>query len=243
VTELLVYASSARADVGRTLLASACAALGLSVRLEVLGTGALYQRLSARRSPPAPDLAWWFGPFAAQAAATDGLVQNVALIDASPVGVIGSPVRSLSDLATAPRLAMPDPERSEVGMAILLASLDAWRQTQSDAWAWWQQRASAGMLLAEDSPGAVAMAQSGAASHAVTLSADAAPLSDVPPIPHAVALAANSRNVADATRLLEWLKARATAPSSTLDINWCTQNYNATRERWAQSGFSPSVTG
>ena len=238
-----MYASSARADAARTQLAAACAETGLNVRLEVFGTGALYQRLSARRAPPAPDVTFWFGPFAATAAAADGLVQNVHMIDFSPVAVVGSSVQSLSELSGVPRLAMPDPERSEVGMAIVLAMLDASRRTQEDAWAWLQQRARAGLLLAEDDAGALALVQTGAASHSLTLSPDGAPLSDLPSVPHAVALAANSRNVGDATRLLEWLTARTTGPSSTLDINWCTQNYNATRQRWAQSGFSPSFTG
>src|SRR5262249_21642980 len=74
VTEVLVYASAARADAARTALAQACRATGSSARLEVSGTGSLYQRLGPRRAPPMPDLVWWFGPFAARAAAIDGLL-------------------------------------------------------------------------------------------------------------------------------------------------------------------------
>ncbi len=212
----------------------------------MLGSGALYQRLGTRRVPPPPDLAWWFGPFAAQAAATDGLTQQPRLIDASPVGVVGAPVSGLAQLAEVPRLALPDPERSEVGMAILLATLDRMRQAQGDVeqgWKWWQQRAAAGLALAEDEPGALALARSGAATHALTLLADSASVEELPPVPHALALPTNSRNVDDATRLLEWLTSRSPAQAkSSLDIEWCTQNYVATRQRWANSAFSPSVT-
>ena len=249
VAELLAYAATLRADVARAQLSAACAATGSSIRLEILGSGALYQRLNgARPVPPPPDLVWWFGPFAAHAAAGDGFLSDVQSIDASSVAVVGPPVKNLSDLASVPRLALADPERSEVGMAILLATLDHARQAQGDVeqgWAWWQQRAAAGMPLAEDDPGALALVQSGAATHALTLSSDGAPLSDVAPIPHALALGSNSRNMDDARRLLEWLSskmARSTGQAaSSLDIDWCTRNYAATRQRWANSAFSPSL--
>ena len=75
VSDLLIYASDARADTARSLLAQACRATNTSARLEVYGTGSLYQRLGPRRAPPTPDLVWWFGPFAARAAALDSLLQ------------------------------------------------------------------------------------------------------------------------------------------------------------------------
>ena len=247
VADLLAYAASPRADAARSQLAAACAATGMSVRLEVLGSGALYQRLGPRRVAPAPDLVWWFGPFAARAAAADGLVQDVRMLESAAVGAVGPDATSVAQVAEVPRLALADPERSEVGMAILLAMLDRVRQAQGDVeqgWTWWQQRATAGVVLTEDDAGALAVVQSGAASHALTLSSDGAPLGDLAPVPHAVALASNSRNMDDATRLLEWLTSRSSGQaSSSLDIDWCTQNYLAVRQRWAGSGFSPSLSG
>src|ERR1051326_6514171 len=75
VTEVLVYATISRAQTARSLLSGACRATGLDARLELYGTGSLYQRLGPRHSPPFPDVVLWFGPFAAQAAAQDGLLQ------------------------------------------------------------------------------------------------------------------------------------------------------------------------
>ena len=247
VTELLAYAATLRAAVARSQLAAACGATNLGARLELLGSGALYLRLGGRPVPPAPDLVWWFGPFAAHAAAADGFLIDTRELDSSAVAVAGPPVSGFADLAGVQRLAVADPERSEVGMAILLATLDQARQADGDpeqAWTWWQRRAGAGLLLAEDDAGALALVQSGAVTHALTLSADAPPLADIASIPHPVALASNSRNVDDARRLLEWLAARSPGPPvSSLDVEWCTQNYVAARRRWATSGFSPSLVG
>ena len=160
---------------------------------------------------------------------------------------------------------MADPERSEVGLSLLLASLDRARQADGDVergWAWWQARAAAGLVLAEDDAGAVSLVQSGAASHALTLSPSAAPLSGLAPIPHAVGLAASSRNIDAARPVLDWL-ASSDGVSSTalwpwqaatnglaglwqaappLDIEWGRQQYTAVRERWAQSGFAPTLS-
>src|SRR6185437_2301594 len=144
-------------------------------------------------------------------------VQDVQVLDSSRVAVSGPRVSTFADLAGVPRLALPDPERSEVGMAILLATLDHARQMQGDVeqgWTWWTQRAAAGLLLAEDDPGALALAQAGAASHALTLSTAGAALADLAPISHALALGSNSRNVDDARRLLEWLAARSPEQAS-----------------------------
>jgi hypothetical protein len=244
MTDLLVYVVEARAESARAALASACAFVGAGLRIETFGTGALYQRLSQRPVPPPPDLIWWFGPFAARAAASDGLLNSPAPVEYSSIGVLGADrVDSFDDLAAVPRLAIADPARSEVGMALLLASLDAGRRAGTDleqVWAWWQQRAASGLALVETDADA---GQSGA-SHALTLMGGA-PVPDLAPIPHTVGVPANSRNAEAARRLLEVLvAARATSPAGpALDVDWCTQNYNATRQRWTQAGFSPVVAG
>ena len=158
---------------------------------------------------------------------------------------------------------MADPERSEVGLSLLLASLDRARQVDGGpetAWAWWQARFSTGLVLAEDDAGALALVQSGGASHALTLAAGATPLNGLAPIPHAVALAASSRNADAARAMLDWLTSDAAAAAlplspwtaasnglaaliqaaPPLDVDWCRTQYTAARERWAQSGFAPS---
>src|ERR687885_2904173 len=176
MTDILVYATESRAQTARLGLGAACQALGMSARLELYGAGSLYQRLGPRRSQPLPDVVMWFGPFAARAAAMDGLLQpyqpaRVAdgaahdpnwawtTLDYSAAGVVGAPgPSSLQDLAAVPRLAVADPERAEVGMSLLLAVLDRARQADGDperGWAWWQQRARTGLALAEDDAGAV----------------------------------------------------------------------------------------
>src|SRR4030088_3569113 len=75
VTEVLVYATASRAQTARTVLGAACQASGISVRLELYGSGSLYQRLGPRHAAPLPDVVIWCGPFAAQAAAADGFLQ------------------------------------------------------------------------------------------------------------------------------------------------------------------------
>jgi hypothetical protein len=127
VTEVLVYAAASRAQTARTLLAAACQATGISVRLELYGSGSLYQRLGPRHAPPLPDVVLWFGSFAAQSAALDGLLQpyqpaSVAAVavhdsnwrwttlDYHLIGSVGSTsVNSLQDLAGVPGLAIADP--------------------------------------------------------------------------------------------------------------------------------------
>jgi hypothetical protein len=90
----------------------------------------------------------------------------------------------------------------------------------------------------------VALVQSGAATHALTLAPDAVALAELAPLPHAVGLAANWRNMDAARSLLDWLSARATtSPAPSLDVEWATGQYVATRQRWAQGGFAPGVTG
>jgi ABC-type Fe3+ transport system substrate-binding protein len=283
VTDLLVYASDARADVARNVLGQACRATATTARLEVYGTGSLYQRLGPRRAQSAPDITWWFGAFAARAAGLDGFLQayqprHVAdgahhdpdwkwtAIEYSAIGTVGnSPVAQWQDLASVPRLAMADPERSEVGLSLLLASLDRARQADGGpetAWAWWQARARTGLVLAEDDAGALALVQSGNASHALTLAPAATPLSGLAPIPHAVGIAASSRNTDAARAVLDWVTSDAAArllslspwtassnglaalsqAAPPLDVDWCRQQYTAARERWARSGFAPSLS-
>jgi ABC-type Fe3+ transport system substrate-binding protein len=281
VSDVLVYVADARAELARSALAQACRATGASVQLEVYGTGSLYQRLGPRRAPPTPDIVWWFGPFAARAAAVDNLLQayrppGVAdgtihdpdwkwlALEYSPIGVVGSSaLGSWSDVAGVSRLAMADPERSEVGLSILLASLDRARQVDGDVergWDWWQARVSAGLVLTEDDGGAVGLVQAGAASHALTLSPNAAPLSGLAPVPHALGLAASSRKTDEVRGVLDWLTSEAAGASvglspwqaasnglatlqqaaPPLDVEWARQQYAATRRRWAESGFAPT---
>jgi ABC-type Fe3+ transport system substrate-binding protein len=282
VTEVLVYAAAARAQVARTLLGEACEATGIGVRLELYGTGSLYQRLGPRHAPPLPDVVLWFGPFAAQSAALDGLLQpyqpaSVApaaahdanwrwtTLDYVPIGIVGpTGANSLQDLASAPALAVADPERSELGLSILLATLDRARQVEGDVehgWTWWQQRAQRGLVLVEHDPGAVATVGEGGASHALTLAETSVPLPGLAPIPNAVGLAANARNPEAAKHLLDWLTSDAAGDTLTrspwraaanglqalqaaappLDIDWCRQQYTATRRRWSESAFTPAV--
>jgi ABC-type Fe3+ transport system substrate-binding protein len=223
----------------------------------------------------------WFGPFAAHGAALDGLLQpyhppriaDVAAHDSSwrwftldyqPVGVIGSAAGGLQDLASVRRLAVADPERSEMGMGILLSMLDRARQIDGDverAWTWWQQRARSGLVLIEDDRDAAATVRGGEASHALSLLESGSPLTGLAPIPNAIGLAASARNVDGARRLLDWLADESggtvirlspwqaasnglealLSAAPPLDVDWCRQQYTATRRRWAQSGFGPAV--
>ncbi len=282
MTDVLVYAVAARESTARKLLGAACQTNGIGARLELYGSsGSLYQRLGPRRAQPFPDIVLWFGPFAAQAAALDGFLQpyqpaavadGVAhnpewrwtTLDYSSVGVVGPPgVASLQDLAAVNGLALVDPERSESGMASLLATLDRARQTEADVergWAWWQQRMRGGVQLSEDDAGAVASVGEGDISHALTLAEAGAPIVGLAPLPHALGLATGSRNVDAARRLLDWLTGpdaaallrlspwqsasngalqRLLAAAPPLDVEWGRQQYTAARKRWAQSGFGP----
>jgi ABC-type Fe3+ transport system substrate-binding protein len=286
MTDLLAYASESRAETARAVLGAACRATGSSLRLELCGsTGSLYQRLGPRHSPPAPDIVLWFGPFAARSAGLDNLLQAYqparapdgivhdpdwkwTTLDYATFAIGGvAPVSTWNELADVPRLALADPERSEVGLSVLLASLDRARQTESEVergWTWWVERARAGLSLAENDAGALSMVNDGRASHALTLATTtAAQLSGLAPIPNAIGLAAASRNVDAARRLLDWLTSDAAAPylnlspwqaatnglsallqsAPALDVEWARQQYTATRRRWSQSGFGPNLDG
>jgi ABC-type Fe3+ transport system substrate-binding protein len=281
VTDVLVYAVAARAQTARTLLGLACKATGLGARLELYSTGSLYQRLGPRHAAPLPDVVLWFGPFAAQAATSDELLQpyqptaaadgaahdpnwHWTSLDYLSVGVVGTPaVGGFSDLASVPKLALADPERSEAGMHVLLATLDQARQAQGDVeqgWSWWQQRVRGGVMLTEDDPRAVALVGEGGATHALSVVQTAAPLGGLAPIPNAIGLAASSRNVDAARRMLDWLTGEAAgaalarspwqastnglaqqlAAAPPLDVQWCQRQYTAARQRWAASGFAPT---
>jgi ABC-type Fe3+ transport system substrate-binding protein len=115
------------------------------------------------------------------------------------------------------------------------------------------------VVFAEDDAGAAAMAGEGGVSHALTLAETAAPLAGLPPIPHAIGVAANSRNLDQARQLLDWLTSDAAGAllrlspwqaatnglqtlliaAPPLDVEWARQQYAAARRRWAQSGFAP----
>src|SRR5207248_1916391 len=120
---------------------------------------------------------------------------NWTALDYSAVSMVGG-----SDPAGVSRLAIADPERSEAGLAILLASLVA---DEERGWQWWKQRAERGLRLTEDEAGAVSAVNEGTASAALTLQSVGAPLGDWAPLPHAIGLAASSRNADAARQLLD----------------------------------------
>jgi ABC-type Fe3+ transport system substrate-binding protein len=284
LSDVLVYATFGRAATARGLLASACQATGIGVQLELYGTGSLYQRLGPRHAPPLPDIVFWSGPFAAQSATLDGLLQpyqppSVAVtvpheaswrwttLDFSAVGAFGSSiVSSLQEVAAVPTLAMADPERSEIGLSIVLAVLDRARQVDGDVergWDWWLQRRPDGLVLVETDDETVARVAEKAATHGLTLADAGVSLPGLAPLPNAISLAASSRNLDAARRLLDWLTSEAAgahlrlspwqaqrngleallAAAPTLDIEWARQQYAATRQRWAHSAFGPTIKG
>ena len=269
MTDVLVYIAAPRAPAARPLLAAACQATGQSVRIDVYGTGALYQRLGPRKAPPFPDLVVWFGPYAARAAALDGLLQphqpsrvadraphdpdwRWSAFDYSPISAVGAPSAGLQDLAGVSRLAVADPERSESGMSILLATLAADEQR---GWDWWQQRAQRGLHLSETDAGAVTAVNDALANAALTLQDTGSPIAELPALPHAIGLAAASRNTDAARQLLNWMTgpdaatylryspwspAAAAFQTLPVDAEWGRLRYTAARQRWAASGFGPT---
>jgi ABC-type Fe3+ transport system substrate-binding protein len=282
VTEVLVFAPRARADAARTLLARACGATGLTVQLEVFGSsGSLFQRLRARRAPPPPDVVMWYGPYAAHSATLSGLLAPIEAqlppgaahdpnwtwvgVEFQAFSVSGNPaLSSFEQLASVKRLALPDPERSEVGMMALLATLDRTRQSGADvesAWQWWTERVRAGAdLLSDESAALSALADSrNPASHALTLQDVGSPLAGLAPVPHALSIPTGGRSPEAAQQLLSWLvsedAARPNALSAwlaasnglqtllaaapPLDVDWGTREYAAARARWAQNAFTP----
>lgn len=269
MTDLLVYTTFSRAALVRSLLARGCADLGATVRLEQYSSGSLYQRLGSRRGPPLPDVVVWSGPFAAAAAAADGLLQayqprRVAdgaphdqgwrwtTLDFSVVGTSGSPPPlTIDDVAGAPKIAMADPERVETGLTAVLAVLDRARQVQGDlenGWHWWAARAARGLAVTSDDT----MAMSEVGQHGTTLalvvSESAMPVIGLAPIPHALAITATTRNLDAARALVDWLASERAAPHVRLSP-WTIGNgpladvvsaAPALDVEWARQSYSPS---
>lgn len=283
MTELLVYTTFGRAALARTLLGAACAATGATIRLEQYGTGSLYQRLGSRHGPPPPpDVVIWGGPFGAAAAAADGLLQAYqprtaassaphdaswrwTALDLTLVSATGMPaLTSFDDVAGMPRIALADPERSETGLSVVLATLDRSRQVDGDVergWQWWAARSQRGVVLAGDDDAATSEAGHRGVSHALVLSETAPPLAGLAPIPHAVSVTASTRNLDAARALVDWLVGESAAglvrlspwtigrgplgdavrSAPALDVEWARQSYTATRKRWSQSGFGAAL--
>lgn len=285
----LVYATPGRAPLARQLLRAACQATGAGVRLEVLATGALFRRLHPDGQGTRPDLLFTSGPYMAQAAARDGFLQafqprtpapdvpGAALhapdwgwiaLDFSAFTVVGN--ASLATLDEATTLAVPDPARSEDGVMLLLAMLDAARQRGAppeQVWQSWERRARAATLLLSDVvEDVVPMVQQRRASHAVLLGgAEGSPLAGLPPIPNAVGLTKDAVRDKPARALLEWLvgpeaagivaAGRTLSPwhasanglgalaqaAPPLDLDWTFAQYRATRQTWLERGLSPVV--
>jgi ABC-type Fe3+ transport system substrate-binding protein len=163
-----------------------------------------------------------------------------------------------------PRIALADPERSETGLTIVLATLDRARQVDGDVergWQWWAARAQQGLVLTGDDDAATREAGQRGVSHALSLSETANPLAGLAPIPHAVSVTASTRNLDAARALVDWLVGESAAgavrispwtvgagplaalvnSAPALDIEWARQSYTATRGRWSQSGFGAAL--
>ena len=165
----------------------------------------------------------------------------------------------MADLLNVPRLAMADPERSEVGMSIVLATMP--RDSVDQAWEWWTTRGRRGLQLTEDDASALVAVSTGSATHALTLSPSATPVNGLPPLPHAVSLAGSAPNADAARRLIDWLVSpdaaslvryspwqassnglqTLLASGGRLDVDAARLQYVATRARWAQSGLGPTL--
>ncbi len=284
MTELTVYAIAQEATNVRALLGAACRAVSVDVRLELFGSGALFQRLRTRRTPPPPDLILWLGPYAAQAAALEELLQPYqpsslpgaaahaadwrwTAVDFLPFRVTGATaVASLDDLATVPRLAIADPDISELGMMSAIAVLDHTRQRArnlEEGWQWWQRRIAAGLEVAGDDNHALELVRQGRASHALTLRGSGAAFTGLAPVPQAIALAAGTQNLAAARVVFDWLaspeassgdalsawQAQANGlqalfdAAAPLDVDWATSQYTSIRRHWAAifGGSAPAA--
>src|SRR5262245_45461827 len=137
---VLVWATSARAGMARSVLAAGCAATSVEARLEIFtSSGSLFRRLANPREGGRADLVFGAGPCMAESGVRDGFLQRWAALDYSVFATLGQPpVATFDGLLTVGRLALPDPERSESGMLAVLATLDRARQTDGDperAWA------------------------------------------------------------------------------------------------------------
>jgi ABC-type thiamine transport system substrate-binding protein len=141
-------------------------------------------------------------------------------LDFVPIGMVGvPPVESFEELGSpaVPRVALPDPVRTEVGLFVVLATLDRLRQdpwTDNEAergWTWWAQRARVGLEVTEDAESAVAAVRRGLATHALVLSSSEDgtsqdyPLRGLAPMPNAVGLVKGAPHADLARTLLDWL--------------------------------------
>jgi hypothetical protein len=226
----------------------------------------------------------WSGPYAAQSAALgellrahqpaalpDGTVHNSdwrwLAVDFQPFTVSGSPqVSAFQDVAAAPRLAVADPERSEIGLWCVLAVLERARLSEGDAelgWAWWQRRVQAGITLTDDEANAQAALSDRRVTHALTLHDAGEPLLGLAPVPHAMSISASARELDGARRVLDWLASAESASlmrfsawqaasnglqavlssAPPLDVEFATRQYTAVRQRWAASGFGLTLKG
>jgi ABC-type Fe3+ transport system substrate-binding protein len=221
--QAVVFAPQARAEFSRKVLAAACQATGLAVRLELFGSsGSLFARVTGRREGPRGDVLLGLGPYLAQAVAVQGALERFqpsraadtaphhsewrwAALDASPWMVAPS-VGRFDDLLDVPRLALVDPAHSEVGVMAVLASLDRARQAEGDperAWSWWQRRVESGVVLAENEAGLA----SAMGSHALALGVldGGGVLAGLAPLPNGVGLLGGARNADSGRSLLSWL--------------------------------------
>jgi hypothetical protein len=273
MSEVLVWATASRAAMCRALLTGGCAATGASARLEVFASsGGLFRRLAAPRDGGRAELVFASGPYMAESAVADGLLERWSAVDYGVFATLGDPAAE-TFAALAPvgvrKLAMPDPERSEIGMFAVLSTLNRAR-AEGDveaAWAWWRRRAEGGLVLPDSPAGVLEAVRTGRVSHALVM--DTAPgrrpVRGLAPVPHAVGITMSGRNAAPARAILDWLAgpeaanaiaqhgglATAQAESNglralrdaapALDIPWAAELYRAARARWSTSGFSPSL--
>jgi ABC-type Fe3+ transport system substrate-binding protein len=222
--QAVVFVTQARAEFARRVLAAACQATGVAVRLEVFGSsGAVYSRIAGRREGPRGDVVIGLGPYLAHAAAAQGVLekfQPARTADGAPhhaewrwTGLdasawsVAPAVQRLDDLLDVPRLGLVDPARSEMGVMAVLTSLDRARQAEGDAergWAWWQRRVRSGVSLVEDE---AALRGAPPTSHVLGLGAldGGAAVPGLAPLPNAVGLLTSARNAEAARSLLTWL--------------------------------------
>lgn len=196
--QVAVYCAASRLAALRVALGRACSATGVAARVEAFGSGALFRRLYAERERPRADLLVGRGPFLAQLAAQEGLLEAYqppawdasqlplpatsvrdpgwrwVALDLAPFATEGAPsVASFAELepgGAVERLAVVDPARSEVGVFALLATLDRARKDPSGGgWDWWAAWLARGLALEEDEGQAREAVRNGLATHALGL--------------------------------------------------------------------------
>jgi len=107
----------------------------------------------------------------------------------------------------------------------------------------------------------VATVKDRGATVGLTLAEGSAPVVGLAALPNAVGLSASARNLDAARQLADWLTGEAAADQLTwlpwqadrnglqaifggapvIDVEWARQQYSATRQRWARSGFGPTI--